>query len=94
MCGVNALFPLNDLQINDLQRMSQTNKSKNELVQINNVRIDQSLPVPERIENYLSQIKNPYHFLHNGLTVHLSFDEDGTDLKSRIASYFQSIKKI
>ena len=86
---MNALFTLDDLQ-----RMSGANESKNELVQINDVRIDQSLPAAERIENYLSQIKNPYHFLHNGLTVHLSFEEDGTDLKSRMASYFQSLKKV
>jgi hypothetical protein len=86
---VNHLFTLEDLQ-----RMSQANDSKNELVQINGVRIDQSLPIAERTENYLSQIKNPYHFLHNELVVHLSFDKDGADLKSAVASYFQSLKKV
>jgi hypothetical protein len=87
---VNALFPSDELQ-----RMSQINEiGKSELVQINDVRIDQSLPAAERIENYLSQIKNPYHFLHNGLTVHLRFEEDGTDLKSQMTSYFQSLKKV
>jgi hypothetical protein len=74
--------------------MSQANESKNELVQIKEVRIDQSLPIAERIENYLSQIKNPYHFLHNDIVVHLSFDEDGADLKSGVASYLQSLKKV
>lgn len=78
----------------ELQKMSKaTEVSKDGLVDINDVKIDQSLPAAERMENYLSQIKNPYHFLCDGSTVHLRFEEGGTDLKSRLASYFQSLKK-
>jgi hypothetical protein len=89
MCEVNALFTANDLQ-----KMSQTNEiNREDLVNIEEVQIDQSLPVAQRMEEYLSQIKNPYHFRCGDAIVHLQFEDDASDLKSRLFHYFQSLKK-
>ena len=32
------------------------------LVDIQNVKIDRSLPMEERIRSYVEQVKDPYHF--------------------------------
>lgn len=80
--------------LNDLQRMSQTNEvNKDDLVNIEEVQINQTFPAIQRMENYLSQIKNPYHFLCGNSVVHLRFEDEESDLKSRLTNYFQSLKK-
>lgn len=45
----------------------------NMLVDIADVKIDSSLPVNERISDYLRQIKNPYCFKSNGVIVKIGF---------------------
>jgi hypothetical protein len=44
-----------------------------EPVDITTVKIDPSLDKEERIEDYIQQIKNPYIFKVNGMTVKISF---------------------
>ena len=44
-----------------------------ELVEIDSVEVDSSLPVNERMMEYLKQIRNPYCYLCNGVVVKISF---------------------
>ena len=46
---------------------------KEDLVDINTVKINTDLPVKERVEDYIRQIKNPYCYLDHGVVVKLSF---------------------
>ena len=46
---------------------------KNTLVDIADVHINTELPVPERVADYIRQIKNPYCYLSNGIVVKVSF---------------------
>ena len=50
---------------------------KNSLVDINDVRIDESLPRGERVRDYIKQIGNPYCYLDHGVTVKISFSGKG-----------------
>lgn len=52
-------------------------KRKEGLIDINQVVVDESMPLPERINNYLKQIKNPYLYLDGGVVVKLSFANNG-----------------
>jgi len=63
------------------------------LVDINTVKIDQSLPAAQRAEQYLEQIRNPYCFLCGDIVVRLRFNEGGKDLKTHLKNYFISCKK-
>jgi len=47
--------------------------NRDELVDINTVKINTDLPVKERVEDYISQIKNPYCYLDNGVIVKIGF---------------------
>lgn len=63
----------------DLRRMAQTDirtVNKEELVDINDVKIDPDLPYEERVLDYLRQIKNPYCYLDHGMIVKISFSGD------------------
>lgn len=49
-----------------------------ELVDIENVKIREDLPIPERIRDYIEQIKNPYCYLSHGTVVKIRFAETRT----------------
>jgi hypothetical protein len=82
---LEELDRLNDIDIMEVERRN--------LVDIQTVRIDPSLPLLERIESYLAQIKNPYLFLCDDMIVKVCFKEDGKDLKSSLKNYFINTKK-
>ena len=44
-----------------------------ELVDMENVKIDPELPVQERVMDYIRQIKNPYCYRSHGVIVKISF---------------------
>lgn len=60
----------------DLRKMAQTDirtVNKEELVDINDVKINTDLPYEERVLDYLRQIKNPYCYLDHGMIIKISF---------------------
>ncbi len=62
--------------LEELRAMEHTNirtVNPEDLVEIDSVQIDPSLPVEERMQRYLEQIKNPYCYLCNGVVVKISF---------------------
>ena len=50
---------------------------KNSLVDLDTVRIDESLPVSERISSFVQQIKNPYCFRVGNVAVKVRYNENG-----------------
>ncbi len=44
-----------------------------DLVDIKDVIIDESLPIPERIRDYIRQIRNPYCYLSHGTIIKIQF---------------------
>lgn len=63
------------------------------LVDIKNIQIDQSLPVEERIRQYLKSVKNPYYFSCGNIPVEIEFStEGGPQLQHVIIDYFISKK--
>ena len=65
--------------------------SKESVVDIRDVRIDESLNREERLSDYISQVKNPYCVRCNGIIVKMSFSHTGETLEDKLASYFRSI---
>lgn len=45
------------------------------LVDLDNVHIKEELPLKERIEDYIEQIKNPYCYKSHGMIVKIGFAE-------------------
>lgn len=65
-----------------------------ERVDIAEVKVDPTMPVALRMEEYLRQIKNPYAFRCGEIAVNLSFSSNGKTLKDAVASYLKAIKNI
>ena len=54
------------------------------LADVCDVLIDTSLPQEERMKSYIRQIKNPYLFMCDDVTVRISFADTDTSLEERI----------
>ena len=62
----------------------------NELVDIQDVRIDTSLPVAEKIKSYQEQIKNDRCYRYEDTIVRVSFLDIGPSLTTRMKQYLLS----
>lgn len=59
------------------------------LVDITSVKIETSLPQPQRMANYLHQIKNPYCYTDGGTVVKLTFSQTDVTLEQQLLSYLK-----
>ena len=63
----------------------------NDLVDINDVKIDTSLPVEERKRQFLKQIKNPYLYRDGDMIIRISHTVNtGITIKDRLIDYLLS----
>ncbi len=60
------------------------------LADICDVVIDPALPAIERMQSYLRQIKNPYHYKCGDMTVRVSYAQTDATLEDRIRQYLLS----
>lgn len=60
------------------------------LADIRDVVIDPALPAEERMESYLRQIGNPYHYKCGDMTVRVAFAQTEATLEDRIRQYLLS----
>lgn len=63
------------------QKMQQVSKATD----INQIEINTSLPVTERIQHFLSHAGDPYQFKIGDTTVHISFCVEDINLQERLA---------
>ena len=64
------------ISLEELEKMRNTdirNVNVDDLVDIQDVRVDETLPLHERAMDYIRQIKNPYCYKSNGIVVKISF---------------------
>jgi len=64
------------------------NIKEQELVDIQSVTVDTSLPQNERIAEYIRQIKNPYRFKCGKITVKAKFADNGVSLEDCLQRIF------
>ena len=60
-------------QLRELSEVDIRTVDPQELVDIADVKIRDDLPIPERIRDYIRQIKNPYCYLSRGTVVKIHF---------------------
>ena len=67
--------------LNQLKRLSEVDirtVDRKDLVDIQDVTINENLPIPERVMDYIRQIKNPYCYLSHGTVVKIRFEGSKT----------------
>ena len=66
---------MNEEKLKAMKEVNVKEIDKSQLVDLKKVEIDRTLPVPERIEKFVRQIRNPYLFKVDNVVVKLKFTE-------------------
>ena len=80
----------------DLERLCEVeieNLELSTLINVEQVVIDQNLPVTERMMEYLEKVKNPFCFLCGETPVKICFMENEIKLEKKLKEYFLSLKR-
>ena len=77
--------------LNDLKHIDIEQYEPDQLVDLRSVSIDKSLPVPERLHSFVNQIKNPYLFKVDTITVKVEFSS-GKSLEDALLSFLLAEK--
>jgi len=75
--------------MNKLETMQEVNPvlvSAEELVDINNVKVNKELSKAERIAEFIKQIKNPYCFKCGDFTIKTKFSDNGLSMEDCLQS--------
>lgn len=70
----------------DIRQMDKCN-----LVDLNSVTIDETLPIPERIESFVRQIKNPYCFRVGDVAVKVQYSANGPSFQQNMEDLFRTM---
>ena len=73
-------------ELNRLKHMDIEQCEPDQLVDLRSVSIDKSIPVPERMRSFVKQIKNPYLFKVDDITVKVEFSS-GKSLEDAFLSF-------
>lgn len=76
-----------NLILESLRNVDITTTDKNKLKDITQLKIDTSLPIFERLTNFLNEIENPYCFLVGTSTVKIEFST-GQSLQTILKNHF------
>jgi len=79
-------------QLAQMQEIEITNVDTTKLINIENVKVDETLPDDERLVNYLEQIKNPYCFICGDTPVRVRFIAPEKPLSQSLGNYFMGLK--
>lgn len=82
---------MNNMYWKELEDVDIQSVQRNSLVDIKNVKVDTSLERAERISDFLSQIKNPYCFVCDGVIVKIRFADTEDTLEEKLNGYFLSL---
>jgi len=64
---------------------------KDDLVDIRDVKINQALPVEDRILQFIALTKNPYLYKYGDKVVRISFAETEVTFEERMKGYFEML---
>jgi len=80
------------LTVQQLRDLRNTVPAAADRVDIQGIQIDLDAPVAQRAEQYLRQVKNPYHFRCGDIAVNVMFNPNGKPLKEAMISYLTALK--
>ena len=76
-------------ELEDLKQVDPLTVNLDDLIDINDVKIQTELPREERIADFIRQIKNPYLFKCGNVVVKIEFSESVTTLTERMKQYMR-----
>ena len=78
--------PLEQLRAVDVRSVD-----KNSLIDLNQVTIDETKPVPERVAEFVRQIQNPYCFRIGDVVIKIVYKENGPSFQQNMIDMLQTV---
>ena len=82
-------FMFTPKELEDLKQVDPLTVNLDDLIDINDVKIQTELPREERIADFIRQIKNPYLFKCGNVVVKIEFSESVTTLTELMKQYMR-----
>lgn len=82
---------LSQVNLESLRQVDVRTVDPTTLVDIREIKIDKDLPREQRIEEFISQIKNPYCFKVGNIIVSVGFSNDSVTFNQRMENYLQTL---
>ena len=60
-----------------------------EIINIEDIKVNAALPKEARIKQFVKEIKNPYHFMVDDMIVNVVFTDNRNTLQDRLQQYLQ-----
>ena len=79
------------MSIEEMKNVDVRTVDRDGLVDINEIEIDDSLPLKERAAEFLRQIKNPYCFRVGTVVVKNVYSDDGVSLQERFEQFARTL---
>ena len=76
-------------ELEDLKQVDPLTVNLDDLIDINDVKIQTELPREERIADFIRQIKNPYLFKCGNVVVKIEFSDSVTTLTEQMKQYMR-----
>lgn len=86
---------MDSLRINErleqLRAVDVRSIDKNDLIDLNQVTIDETKPVPERVAEFMRQIQNPYCFRIGDVAIKVVYKENGPSFQQNMIDMLQTV---
>ena len=86
---------MDSLRINErleqLRAVDVRSIDKNDLIDLNQVTIDETKPVPERVAEFMRQIHNPYCFRIGDVVIKVVYKENGPSFQQNMIDMLQTV---
>ena len=78
-------------KLSEMQNVDIRTVNKDDLVDLNSVQIDGTLPIPERVNSFIQQIKNTYCFRIGDVAGKVVYKEDGPTFQQTIEDALRTV---
>lgn len=77
--------------LNQLRAVDVRSIDKSSLIDLNQVSIDETKPVPERVAEFVRQIQNPYCFRIGDIVIKVVYKENGPSFQQNMIDMLQTV---
>ncbi len=69
--------------LESMKKVDLQSVDRNNLVDLQEISIDQSLPIEQRVKDFVAKVKNPYCFKVGDVVVKVAFNHDGNSFEEQ-----------
>lgn len=70
--------------LESMKKVDLQSVDRNNLVDLQEISIDQSLPIEQRVKDFVAKVKNPYCFKVGDVVVKVAFNHDGNSFEEQL----------